>query len=92
MCSNVLCGTHGTVLWNPMCTKYCTGKSFTFCVGQRSYVKLLCGRKEEPGNEAMCPSYPTVLHGTDGTVLWNPTCTTVQANPMCPSYSVKPSV
>ena len=60
-------------------------------------MKLLRGRREEPGNEAMCTSYPSVLRGTGGTVLWNPSvfipvqlaCTVVGFHRtvlICPKY------
>ena len=67
MCSNVLCGTDGTVLWNPMCT---TVQANPTCMCP-SYPTVLHGTDgtvlwnpmcTTVQANPMCPSYLTVLH------------------------------
>ena len=55
-------------------------------------VLLYMGRMGQSYGIPCVPLYRPILCvrpiplSTDGAVLWNPMCTTVQANPMCPSY------
>ena len=84
---NPMCTTAG-ILWNcPMWDRWdspmyhCTGVSVL-----SHWWDTWDSPMESHVYHCPYPSYPTVLCGTDGTVLWNPMCTTAQANPMCPSY------
>ena len=84
--------TSGTFRWNPTCP---TNTLNPMCLSHLSHLGQV-GQfygilPIPPSPSILCvrPIIPVPCR-TSGTVLWNPACSTITLNPMCPSYPTCP--